>query len=139
MTKKFGIVINSDCVIRTSFYKYFHPKEAYIHNGILNEEVTRVANGYAKEPKGKGNNGFMLGGRDEDEEEYQKESKRTGVDFVFVNGASLMVNPPANAILTSGPLTYPCNRPICALYQHQKSGGKLVVCGSISMFTDDYF
>lgn len=81
----------------------------------------------------------MLGGRDEDEEEYQKESKRTGVDFVFVKGATLTVNPPANAVLTSGPLTYPCNRPITALYQHQKSGGKLVVCGSISMFTDDYF
>lgn len=66
VTKKFGIVVNSDCVIRTSFYKYFHPKEAYIHNGILNEEVTRVANGYAKEPKGRGNNGFLLGGREED-------------------------------------------------------------------------
>lgn len=65
--KKFGITINSDCVIRTSFYKYFHPKEAYIHNGILNEEVTRVVNGYAKELKGRQNNGFNLG-REEDEE-----------------------------------------------------------------------
>ena len=25
-TKKFGIAINADCVIRTSFYKYLHPK-----------------------------------------------------------------------------------------------------------------
>jgi len=38
-------------VVRTTFYKYFHPKEAYIYNGILNEEVTRVANGLAKEAK----------------------------------------------------------------------------------------
>jgi intraflagellar transport protein 52 len=81
----------------------------------------------------------MLGGREDDEEEYQKESKRSGVDFVFVNGASLNVAAPANAILTSGPLTYPCNRPICGIYQHQKSGGKLVVSGSVTMFTDDYF
>jgi intraflagellar transport protein 52 len=139
VTRKFGITINSDCVIRTSFYKYFHPKEAYIHNGILNEEVTRVVNGYAKEPKGRHNNGFALGGRDDDEEEYQKESKRTGVDFVYVTGASLTVAAPANAILTSGPLTYPCNRPICGVYQHAKSGGKLVVVGSVSMFMDDYF
>jgi intraflagellar transport protein 52 len=65
MTRKFGITIHSDCVIRTSFYKYFHPKEAYVHNGVLNEEVARVANGYAREPKAKGNNGFLLGGRDE--------------------------------------------------------------------------
>ena len=140
VTKKFGVTINSDCVIRTSFYKYFHPKEAYIHNGILNEEVTRVINGYAKEPKGRHNNAFMMGGaRDDDEEEYQKESKRTGVDFVYVNGSSLTINNPANAILTSGPLTYPCNRPVCSVYQNQKSGGKLVACGSVSMFTDEYF
>ncbi len=38
-------------MVRTSFYKYFHPKEAYVHSGILNEEVTRVANGLVKEGK----------------------------------------------------------------------------------------
>ena len=140
MTRKFGVTINSDCVIRTSFYKYFHPKEAYIHNGILNEEVTRVINGYAKEPKARQHNAFMLGGRgDDEEEEYQRESKRTGVDFVFVSGASLTVKEPGNAILTSGPLTYPCNRPICAVFEHPKSHGKMVVAGSMSMFSDDYF
>lgn len=26
VTTKFGIHINNDCVVRTSFYKYFHPK-----------------------------------------------------------------------------------------------------------------
>lgn len=26
VTSKFGININNDCVVRTSFYKYFHPK-----------------------------------------------------------------------------------------------------------------
>jgi intraflagellar transport protein 52 len=66
VTKKFGITINTDCVIRTSFYKYFHPKEAYIHNGILNEEVSRVINGFTKEPKGRHNNGFMLGAREDE-------------------------------------------------------------------------
>ena len=68
VTSKFGITINSDCVVRTSFYKYFHPKEAYVHNGILNEEVTRVINGYSKEPKARHNNAFMMGGRGDDEE-----------------------------------------------------------------------
>ena len=47
--EQYGIFINNDCVVRTSFYKYFHPKEALIKNGILHEEVSRVANGYAKE------------------------------------------------------------------------------------------
>ena len=80
----------------------------------------------------------MMGGHDDDEEEYQKESKRTGVDFVYVNGASLKIANPANAILTSGPLTYPCNRAIAAVYQHPK-GGKLIAMGSVSMFNDEYF
>jgi len=37
VSSKFGIQINSDCVVRTSFYKFFHPKEAYVQSGILNE------------------------------------------------------------------------------------------------------
>lgn len=65
ITTKFGIQVNNDCVVRTSFYKYFHPKEAYVHSGILNEEVTRVINGYAKQPKAR-NNQFMMGARDDE-------------------------------------------------------------------------
>ena len=61
------------------------------------------------------------------------------MDFVYVNGASLSIKDPANAILTSGPLTYPCNRPICAVFNHSKSNGKMIVVGSITMFNDDYF
>lgn len=61
LLKDFGLVANSDCVIRTSFYKYFHPKEAYIHNGVLNDEITRVINGYPKEGKSK-NPALLMGG-----------------------------------------------------------------------------
>lgn len=100
--------------------------------------MTRVINGYSKEPKGRQKNMFALGGRDDDEEEYQRESKRMGADFVYVHGATLRVKGPSYPILTSGPLTYPSNKPICAVHTN-KSGGKLMVCGSFSMFNDDYF
>ena len=43
-----GISVNSDSVIRKHFYKYLHPKEAFIGNGILNKELVRVAKGEAK-------------------------------------------------------------------------------------------
>lgn len=91
LTSQFGIECNSDCVVRTSFYKYFHPKEAYIHNGILNEEVSRVANGLAKEAK-KPQNTFLSNviGKD-DEEDYMKEASRGGLDFVYVNGLTLKI------------------------------------------------
>lgn len=48
------------------------------------------------------------------------------------------VNLPAYPILTSGPLTYPSNRPITAVHLG-RGGGKLLVSGSIEMFLDDYF
>jgi intraflagellar transport protein 52 len=54
----YGININNDCVVRSSFFKYFHPKESYIQNGILFDEVTRISNGLPKENK-KPNNTFL--------------------------------------------------------------------------------
>ena len=49
MLEQLGISINRDSVIRKTFFKYLHPKEAYISNGILNEELVRSATGKAKE------------------------------------------------------------------------------------------
>ena len=53
-------------------------------------------------------------------------------------GSTLEIKSPAMAILTSGPISYPVNRPIMASYV-SKNGGKLIVGGSYSMFTDEYF
>lgn len=47
MLEQVGISCNTDSVIRKSFYKYLHPKEAFVGNGILNKELVRVANGEA--------------------------------------------------------------------------------------------
>jgi intraflagellar transport protein 52 len=33
-----------DCVVRTHYYKYFHPKECLVANGILNRAIA-VASG----------------------------------------------------------------------------------------------
>jgi intraflagellar transport protein 52 len=41
MLEQLGISINSDTVIRKTFCKYLHPKEAYVANGILNRELVR--------------------------------------------------------------------------------------------------
>lgn len=42
------------------------------------------------------------------------------------------------SILTSGPISYPVNRPVMAAHK-TKAGGKLIVLGSYTMFTDEYF
>ena len=41
MLEQIGISVNNDSVIRKTFYKYLHPKEAYIGNGVLNNELVR--------------------------------------------------------------------------------------------------
>ena len=36
-------VTPTDAVVRTQYYKYFHPKECYISNGILNRQLGQLA------------------------------------------------------------------------------------------------
>ena len=41
LLEQIGMSVNSDSVIRKTFYKYLHPKEAYVGNGVLNQELVR--------------------------------------------------------------------------------------------------
>ena len=41
MLEQLGISVQADSVIRRTFYKYLHPKEAFVANGILNQELVR--------------------------------------------------------------------------------------------------
>jgi intraflagellar transport protein 52 len=45
---------------------------------------------------------------------------------------------PSQPILSSGPISYPANRPIAAFHINKKRG-KLLVLGSIRMFDDEFF
>ena len=45
LLEQFGISVNADCVVRTVHYKYFHPKECLITDGVINREInTQVRN-----------------------------------------------------------------------------------------------
>lgn len=52
MLEQMGISVNTDSVIRKSFFKYLHPKEAFVGNGCLNKELVRVAKNEAKQGQG---------------------------------------------------------------------------------------
>ncbi|CAG9760778.1 unnamed protein product [Ceutorhynchus assimilis] len=41
LLENFGIVPNIDCLIRTHYYKYFHPKECYIVDGQINTTINK--------------------------------------------------------------------------------------------------
>lgn len=45
MLEQIGISVNNDCVIRKTFHKYLHPKEAFIGNGCLNDELVKASQG----------------------------------------------------------------------------------------------
>ncbi|XP_075022433.1 intraflagellar transport protein 52 homolog isoform X2 [Calonectris borealis] len=98
LLEEYGIVFNNDAVVRNVYYKYHHPKEALISDGVLNRALT----------------------------------------FVYPFGATLNVMKPAVAILSTGSVCFPLNRPVLAFYQHENQGGKMAALGSSHMFSDQY-
>jgi intraflagellar transport protein 52 len=119
LLEQFGISINNDVVVRSHFYKYFHPKEALVSNGVLNRAVSQYA-------------GKSSGTLDEDTKHSQS------LTFVYPFGATLSVAKPAVAVLSTGSVSYPLNRPVCAFYKPKGGKGKLAVLGSCHMFGDLY-
>uniref|UniRef100_A0A7N5JKN3 Intraflagellar transport 52 n=1 Tax=Ailuropoda melanoleuca TaxID=9646 RepID=A0A7N5JKN3_AILME len=98
LLEEYGIMVNNDAVVRNVYYKYLHPKEALVSNGVLNRALT----------------------------------------FVYPFGATLSVMKPAVAVLSTGSVCFPLNRPILAFYHSKNQGGKLAVLGSCHMFSDQY-
>ncbi|XP_064024012.1 intraflagellar transport protein 52 homolog isoform X2 [Pogoniulus pusillus] len=98
LLEEYGIIFNNDAVVRNVYYKYHHPKEALISDGVLNRALT----------------------------------------FLYPFGATLNVMKPAVAVLSTGSVCFPLNRPVLAFYQHKSEGGKMAALGSSHMFSDQY-
>jgi len=111
-----------DAVVRNVYYKYFHPKEALVSNGVLNREISRAA--------GKAVPGII--------DEESSGNNAQALTFVYPFGATLSVMKPAVAVLSTGSVCFPLNRPILAFYHSKNQGGKLAVLGSCHMFSDQY-
>uniref|UniRef100_A0A3P8Z9V9 ABC-type uncharacterized transport system domain-containing protein n=1 Tax=Esox lucius TaxID=8010 RepID=A0A3P8Z9V9_ESOLU len=120
LLEEFGIMVNSDAVVRNVYYKYFHPKEALVSNGVSETEISRAA-------------GKVVTGIIEDENAGNNAQALT---FVYPYGATLSVMKPAVAVLSTGSVCFPLNRPVLAFYQVK--AGKLAVMGSCHMFSDQY-
>ncbi|CAD5111449.1 DgyrCDS758 [Dimorphilus gyrociliatus] len=138
--EEFGIMVNNDAVVRTHYYKYYHPKEALVSNGILNRAISQAA-------------GKAISADDESNNSQQKSRKKKGANladfeldeifhkalsFVYPYGSTLNVIKPSHAVLSSGSVTFPLNRPVCAFYPGKNGKGKIAVLGSVHMFTDQY-
>jgi len=137
LLEEFGISVNSDAVVRTVYQKYHHPKEALVTHGVLCNDIVRVATGEKK--KEKENSDKLNLAITKDEHDVGSLSKdHGGLEFVFPYGATLNVQKPALPILSSGPISYPLDRPVAAVYNKARAG-RICVVGSVRMFDDDFF
>ncbi|KAJ3020828.1 Intraflagellar transport protein 52 [Thoreauomyces humboldtii] len=133
LLEEYGMMVNADAVARTVFYKYYHPKEVYVTNGVLNREINRAA---GKRIGGAGSGGDHTAS--EPSSNNNAKFNPSNLTFVYAYGATLNVQKPAIPILSSGTVSYPLNRPVGAAYVHPNGRGKLVVVGSAAMFSDAY-
>ncbi|XP_033123649.1 intraflagellar transport protein 52 homolog isoform X1 [Anneissia japonica] len=117
----FGIMVNNDSAVRTSYYKYFHPKEALISNGVLNRAFSIAA-------------GKTLPNMSEEDSSAHAQA----LTYLYPYGATLNVDKSAIAVLSTGSVCFPLNRPTCALHSSKYSKGKVAVLGSVHMFQDQY-
>merc|ERR1719335_1713907 len=137
LLEEFGISINNDAVVRTVYHKYHHPKEALITHGILCQDIVRAAKGEKR--KDKENKEVLSLNITKDDADIASLSKDNGgLKFVFPYGATLNVQKPALPILSSGPISYPLNRPVAAVY-NKAGAGRICVLGSVRMVDDEFY
>lgn len=75
-----------DSVIRTCYYKYPHPKEAYIQNGLLNRGILRLMDSSSTSESLNSTSGLRNLVDLENANEYGQ-----GITFVYPFGATLNV------------------------------------------------
>ena len=127
LLEEFGIFINNDAIIRTTYFKYFNPKEALVSDGVLNRALSEAC--------GK----IIETSSYESMQSNQKNVAAQSLQFVYPFGATLNVQKPAIPVLSSGTICFPINRPLCALYGNvKKQPGKICVLGSSHIFHDSY-
>lgn len=122
-----SFVSKTDAVVRTSFYKFFHPKEALISQGVLNRALIPLI----KTIKQSG---------------HEHKTVDPNLNYVYPFGATLNVASSSSAsvrsaaaVLSSGPLCFPVQRPTCIFVQNRpKTAGRVAVLGSCHVFHDTY-
>jgi len=133
----YGICANADSVLRSVFYKYMHPKEVFVAEGVLVPDLTKKKNtislsGMRKSQAKPGQDG------------RKTESASDKLQFVLPYGTTLNVQKPARPLLSSGPISYPMNRPIAAVWESETVAdvggqrGRMVVLGSVEIFGDEW-
>jgi len=131
--EQFGIGVNNDSVVRTVYYRYHHPKETLIVDGVMSSNMKQAA--LAKPgANGKVTKKFVLPG-----EPGANRKDKDNLQYVFPYGSTLTVQKPAVPVLCSGHIAYPLSRPTGAVWQGEgKGAGRIAVIGSADMIADEW-
>jgi len=149
LLEEYGMSVNADSVLRSVYHKYLHPKEVFISDGVLVPDILRQKNAVALSGARK-----VSANKNAPPPPPSAAAAAAGgkLPFVYPYGASLSVERPARPLLSSGPVSYPLNRPIAAMWEPDaattttvagpsgmnKPKGRLVVLGSVEIFGDDW-
>jgi len=128
---EYGITVKSDNVVRTSYYKYLHPKECYIDDAKVHPEIFNTIKNVPKKKKINLNEDLL------DNEDNKEEEKN--LKLVYPYGASLEVDKNVTVLFTSGIIAYPNGRPLAACVSSKSKKGKMIVFGSEKFFEDEFF
>jgi hypothetical protein len=101
---EFGVAPAGDAVVRAAHDTYGHPKEARVADGVLNRALLLGSGGRVAGGKAGGGAAAAGGGA----------GAANGLAFVYPYGCSLGVQPPGVAVLSSGRVCHPRQRPLGA-------------------------
>jgi len=149
--RDYGIQMDNECVIRTAYHnKFLNPKHVFITNGSVHPALDQERRNNSKDllfqrPMS-GNSQIDFHSND------LISSLQDKLQFVYPFGTTLSVQYPAITILSSGPISFPINRPIAAVWEDDSTRktmrsigeqddfprGRIVVLGSKDLLTDEW-
>lgn len=136
----YGMSAQPDAVLRTVYYKYLHPKEVYVSHGVLQPELA------THKHLGHGSHGRKHKRQQESAKPADGDAAQGGgLAFVYPRGSTLSVQRPARAVLSSGAISYPIHRTVCAAWEGAHPNGersrprpRVVSVGAVEMFSDEW-
>ncbi|KAH8051704.1 hypothetical protein JL722_10531 [Aureococcus anophagefferens] len=117
----YGMSAQPDSVLRTVYYKYLHPKEVFVSHGVLQPELAthkHLSHGNARKHR----RGGVAAAKEP--EGGHDAAQGGGLSFVYPRGATLSVQRPARAVLSSGAISYPIHRTVCAAWEGSHPNGE---------------
>ena len=131
--KDYGITFHGDSVVRTAYFKYFHPKQCFIDTLTVHPGFLRTIKNMKKSKK--------IDLMSEDIPGQEEDDDDCPLKIIYPFGQSLDIDPKKSNIstlFTSGKIAYPMNRPLCAVTTSKSKKGKLCVLGSINFIDNSY-